>query len=322
MGASESLLLAEGNASQKSGSDDMPPWALIIMEYSSWSERGHLMNLSKRWRYNTQNRHFYHFMCNRLSLEHGVYAPPVLPTADSWQSMFIDLFRIRNLWTGSLHSPDDLSSYNTHSHVGERFKISVYARFRPLVDAKTAIKDKNDEDDDEGKEVEVTLPLYQRLAMIKMSHNLKSNREALRVLTSEGGWFQAKWTELEDKENKKQNNKLNNTSSPSKPPQSPSKNKDSLNSFYSKQKIPEINVKKQGDKIMAAVQNVDPLTGRVVMIAPDVGLREFNYDGVLPLQSSQNYMYDTVMRRLVTDFINGFNATAIVYGQTGTFVCE
>jgi hypothetical protein len=33
------------------------------------------------------------------------------------------------------------------------------------------------------------------------------------------------------------------------------------------------NSRSEGDKIKAAVQIVDPATGKVVMIAPDVGLR-------------------------------------------------
>ncbi len=141
--------------------------------------------------------------------------------------------------------------------------------------------------------------------MIKISHNLKTNREALKVLTSEGGWFQQKWTELEDKENVAHKGNQKTTSKGS--------------AFFSKQEVPQISVKKQDEKMVASVQRIDPLTGRVIMIAPDVGLREFSFDGVLPLQASQRYMYDSVMRRLVTDFINGFNATAIVYGQTGSF---
>src|SRR5690606_11786313 len=134
------------------------------------------------------------------------------------------------------------------------FKISVYARFRPLGDS-NAIKNgnatNNDTGADGGHEVEVTLPLYQRLAMIKMSHNLKSNRDALRVLTSEGGWFQAKWTELEDKENQKNENRSTSNASSTSPSRAKNNNNNSLNSFYSQQKIPQISVKKTTDRIVA-----------------------------------------------------------------------
>lgn len=77
---------------------------------------------------------------------------------------------------------------------------------------------------------------------------------------------------------------------------------------------------KTADKVIAGVQSVDPDSGRVVMIAPDVGLREFAFDDVIPPNgpaSTQRSAYDKVARRLVMDFLNGFNSTAIVYGQTG-----
>ena len=37
--------------------------------------------------------------------------------------------------------------------------------------------------------------------MIKMSRNLKSNRQALKILTKEGGWFKSRWTNLGNEEN-------------------------------------------------------------------------------------------------------------------------
>lgn len=78
---------------------------------------------------------------------------------------------------------------------GDKKKISVYARFSPKrpqqltlttsvsSDEANSNGDLENEDDD----LEVTLPLHQRLAMIKLSHNLKSNGQALKVLASEGG---------------------------------------------------------------------------------------------------------------------------------------
>ena len=67
--------------------------------------------------------------------------------------------------------------------------------------------------------------------------------------------------------------------------------------------------------MIARVQSIDPGTGSVVVVAPDVGLRQFTFDSVLPPTCSQQLAFDTTTRRLVMDFINGFNATALVYGQ-------
>jgi kinesin family member 5 len=49
-----------------------------------------------------------------------------------------------------------------------------------------------------------------------------------------------------------------------------------------------------------------------------VGLREFNFDGVLPPNCSQKFTYETTCRSLVCDLLNGLNATALVYGQTSS----
>lgn len=75
---------------------------------------------------------------------------------------------------------------------GGKKNISVYARFSPKRPKSAALKTElenkeNEIINSEVEEVEVTLPLHQRLAMIRMSHDLNSNRQALKVLTSEGG---------------------------------------------------------------------------------------------------------------------------------------
>ena len=37
--------------------------------------------------------------------------------------------------------------------------------------------------------------------------------------------------------------------------------------------------------------------------------------------STQKLFYETAVQKLVADFMNGFNTTAIVYGQTGEYIC-
>ena len=129
---------------------------------------------------------------------------------------------------------------------------------------------------------------------------VKSNKEALEILTAEGGWFNKKWEDI--------SNDQSNTKSDS----------DSLlGTFNSKQRVPFIK-KSKPEKITASVQSVDSGTAKVVMLAPDVGLREFTFDGVLPDRASQSSVYETVSRKLVLDFINGYNGTIIAYGQTSS----
>ena len=49
-----------------------------------------------------------------------------------------------------------------------------------------------------GSSRAVTLPLHQRLSMIRMSQRLPSNAAALKVLAAEGQWFEARWNALLD----------------------------------------------------------------------------------------------------------------------------
>ena len=165
--------------------------------------------------------------------------------------------------------------------------------------------------------------------MIKMSRNLKSNRQALKILTTEGGWFKSRWTSVGDKQNVgnagSENVNLAQTRGGA--------------TFDADQNVPQFAMhmhsdhsrvtkngtavpktasnQDDGSRMVACVQTLDPLTGRVVMVAPDVGLREFSFDSVLHPKATQRSVYDASARRLVMDFINGFNSTAIVYGQTG-----
>jgi kinesin family protein 5 len=168
-----------------------------------------------------------------------------------------------------LHNGSETESVN-------RFKINVYTRFKPNPNALL--------DDHDPSSNKVVLPLHQRLALIKMSHGLRTNRDALQVLRNEGSWFGTQWAEIDRK---------NGTS---RKPSSA----------------------KAAAPLIAGVQSVDPSSGRVVFVTPDVGMREFAFDGVLPADISQSEVYNKVAMRLVTDFINGFNTTAIVYGQTGS----
>ncbi len=329
MGSSESTL--NGNP-LLTGNGDMPPWVLVVFEFSDWRTRANLMMTSKRWWRNCSEQSFFRFLANRLAVENGVYVPAILPANETWKGLFSDLYKLRNLWSPAQNVTVSSHQYSKES-VGERFKISVFARFRPH--DKTAAKKAVTEGDAdiEHEEVEVTLPLHQRLAMIKMSRKLKSNRQALKILTSEGGWFKSRWTSLGNEENISNSENVNHVQTRGGA------------TFDADQDIPQFakhmhaghsKAAKQGaavfipshdrsvspnaedgTRMVACVQSVDPLTGRVVMVAPDVGLREFSFDSVLHPKATQKSVYDASARRLVMDFLNGFNSTAIVYGQTG-----
>lgn len=266
------------------------PLTLRILEYSTFNERGLVFTLSKEYfKYGTTDL-VYRWLCYRLTIERKVYSPLKLSPGMTWKKTFLELYKIRNLWVGDAHTTIVGQSESFQSISKENFKINVYARFRPL----------NEEIQFEHKQI--TLPLHQRLGLIKLSCNLKSNRDALRVLKEEGSWFGKKWKEhhqqfkSEHKSEQKNNNNDDSSSAANRVSQK----------------------KSQTTPLHAHIQHIDVGSGRVIVMTPDVGIREFSYDGVFPATCEQKTVYDIAGLRLVADVINGFNSTLIMFGQTGS----
>ena len=307
MGASRSQLLP---------SSDVPPlWLIHALTFLSWPERVAVLSLNRAFYAPLASDKFWRFLSSRLSIEHSVYVPQTLPSADrSWRSLFLELYKNhRNMWEASRPRSflEEESSAPCYQSEAQGFKISVFARFRPE-NEESKKKQENSETLEEEAGKEVRLPLHQRLSMIRMSSGrAMSNREALRVLATEGEWFQKKYQrQLEapkssdDVENKANNNTLFLLEADS--------------STHLRRGERAIDVIKNPERLIARVQSLDTGMGRVVMVAPDVGLREFSFDGVLPLNSSQLQVYDMTTKKLVCEFINGTNATVIAYGQTAS----
>lgn len=59
-----------------------------------------------------------------------------------------------------------------------------------------------------------------------------------------------------------------------------------------------------------------PNSNQVVIGVPDTPQRSFTYDYAFAHDSSQEQVYACV-KPLVDEFISGFNATVLAYGQTG-----
>lgn len=197
-----------------------PEYALCILEYSDWDVRGRMGCISRRWREFMTLDMTYRWMCRRLSEERGIYSSMKLRLNSSWKRWFLDMFAIRKLWDRkSDEGYDDTSK-------AARFKVSVYTRFRPNLD-----EDRSDSG------LDIVLPLHQKLGLIRISHNVQSRKDALRILKEEGAWFGKKWSDLDASKE--------NTSS---------------------------NVQKTATK-SKCIQNIDVGSGRVIMVAPDVGLR-------------------------------------------------
>jgi hypothetical protein len=219
----------------------------------------------------------------RLHIEYGVYFPPVLPSNHTWKSLYLELAPRRFLWDGQ--KKESAISEEEDDNIQEEDKenkIVVCARMKPL--STTTPKDSISENH------KVILPLHQRLSLIRMSRNLKSNGEALRILQVQGGWFGEKW-----KQERAANEKPGTEET----------------SEAEKDEVPL-------PSLSGGVHLIDSNNDRLFVVDPTKGLREFSFDRVLPGLSSQDDTYEQCARTLVADFINGSNATCFAYGQTGS----
>ena len=149
-----------------------------------------------------------------------------------------------------------------------KHRIKVFSRFKPMPRNLHSI---------EQSDQKIVLPLHQRLSLIKLSNGLSSNREAIQILMNEGSWFRG--TVGLGKENN-----LSEDSSKIDPKMAKTPNTKDL---------------------VASVHSVDPATGKVVLITPDVGLREFSFDSVFPANIGQKSVYQTVTAGVIMDFMNG-----------------
>ena len=208
----------------------------------------------------------------------------------------------------ALSYPNEKKSMSlSNARKGESFNIEVGVRFKPLP---TVEREIGDDDNNEGQCM-ATLPLHQRLALIRRSHNLTSNSEALLILKKNGEWFGG--GNNDDGNNGIENGrgegaKIINLMG--------EENGDKCNK----------DKKQEGDNaccgeqhfLTCGIHSIDPGKKSVIIVDPIKGLRQFRFDNILPDTCTQHEVYETTARPLVGDFINGVNATCLVYGVTGS----
>ena len=265
---------------------EMLPFALNVLDFCDWETRAAALSTNRQYAQIGRRDLTYRWYCERLALQHGIFSSYEMGELIGWKELFRELYPLRDLWRPKEEEGE-------REHKGEaraatrrprddRFKVNVFVRFRPSDSSVEAA----------AQLAAVTLPLHQRMALIRMSHGLKSKREVLQVLMKEGSWFGKKWEAAKEKKGKAHKS----------PPKL----------------LPKADSASSQQSLHAGVQSLDPEFNRLVMVTPDVGMREFAFDGVFPTDVKQRTVYDKVARRLVMDCLNGFNTTAIVYGQTGS----
>ena len=296
---------------------DGSPWILDIVSCLNNNMRLQSFPLlSKDWNRLTQGDYFKEFLCNRLSSEHGVFCPSKLPPGLNWSSMFLELFPLHHMWQPSQQhllyrkhfeqraalqrftqftdvvegavvdepavpvdptttsattsaTTSTTTSTPTPTPPASRYTIGVCVRFRPAREtpqgqSKQELQEARHQ---AAKNARFLLPLHQRIQIIKIRDHC-TTKLALHTLQKEGAWFDRSWKK--------------------KPMHSNGEDKENEATYGSGSQE-------------ARVQSVDAGTGTVIMVAPSIGMRPFQFDHVLEGPVSQSTTYSLTTQRLVLD---------------------
>lgn len=217
----------------------------------------------------------------RLHIENGIYFSSQIPHHSSYKQLFLKNYAKRNLWKNNADTTTE-GGVNVDHH--QQFQLTVSARFKP-----------KGLDHNRNSMKKISLPLHQRLKLIRMNRNITSQKEAFQVLVQQGDWFKGETDKLNDdaydnrddlKENKIESSSQANSSSSA--------------------------------SISGGVHIIDSENNAVILVDRTKGLRKFEFDHVLNDTASQESVYEITTMPLISEFINGYNATCLVYGQTGS----
>lgn len=205
--------------------------------------------------------------------------------------------------------------------------VKVCVRMRP-----TGVGVTRNQTTEISKSNAVVLPLHQRLRIIKARCGESCGTgEAMRVLMQDSGrgaeasrspWADADAMAAKDAKNDDGDGGDGERKKPDSETgalKDVTNENDSDSSSKNKPPKPEKQTNpRSGFEFTCGVLSVDELEGRVLAVAPGVGLREFAFDAVFGATASQRSVYEKTGAPLVSDLINGVNGAMLVYGQTGS----
>jgi len=186
-----------------------------ILEFSTFFEQHSvLLTGNKVIAQTLQTDQSYRWRLERLHYLRGIYAPLCRLNGETYKNIFENFYARRDLWENNVSESESdeggRASLNNSGDVEEssdalplwrlpkkpktagNFNISVCARFKP--------KERSDDEEEGRSNRKVTLPLHQRLKLIRASKKLKNNSQALNILKNDGEWFGKKWDEIEQEE--------------------------------------------------------------------------------------------------------------------------
>jgi hypothetical protein len=283
---------------------------------AGWSERAALATLNVHWRTAVfRDGATWRALCEMLHREQYIYSPPVCVAA-TWRDMFFELYALRGRWAAAppaLGSPSaeeeraskvcyTVAELLTRQKAGETgleivpmwkkeaeefcFNISVHVRLRPA-------RAKADDAGAEAVDVleEVTLPLHQRLALVKKQRGCTTSEAFAFIFgTSDGDFFEG--AALSEEDGSGGGSDGQGAAAAAAAAQVAATAGGSSNATV-------------GVSAAAAAGVVSVSPQEIVMCAPGVGLRPFRcFDTVLGETASQAAVYEAVARRQVMDFIN------------------
>ena len=260
-----------------------------VLTFADISTRNNCIFLSKRYHKILTSEESFRWRLERMHIERGIYTPTEFGNKHSWKSIFVKQHKRRNLWNAS----QELSSENLDLRQVSRIETPQQKSLNTRISVCVRIKPKKSDLKQDTNE-KVSLPLHQRLALIKVSNNMNSNREALSVLVQNGEWFNSKWA----KTNKK-------------------RAIDGRNGYEMENGCAS-NVPQTSYHLNQGLHSVDTRTNTILAIDSTKGIREYNFDSVFDGTSSQTLIFDKAAKRLAGDLVNGFNCTLFTYGQTGS----
>ena len=276
----------------RGGLDAPPEWIHHVMLHCTFKECIEMPTLNKAWfEYFKDNETYWKLLCYKLAHERKLYIPPLqYCPGNSWKEFFqTELWPIREQFTEDVLR-DDADAYRQDS---VRFSVGVCVRFKPNPKAKDGSKDVG---------LRVAIPLHQRIPLVRAKYGNCSKEEALKHIMEEQGRTPVSdpWANCTLDEG------------------GPTAGRKAMASSGKENVGACVGVNQQSQKATASIVRVKESESTVLAVAPGSGLREFKFDKVFDESATQKSVYDVAGRRIVSDFLNGFNGTIMVYGQTGS----
>eukprot|EP00048_Salpingoeca_helianthica_P022385 m.17920 g.17920 ORF g.17920 m.17920 type:complete len:672 (-) comp7247_c0_seq2:39-2054(-) len=344
-------------AAESGESEFCPPIEIVmaVLDHCDWRDRRAILSVNKYFHSLTESSTFWRKMCDHLSHQHLVYIPQ-RPVAKSWKATFLHSFAaIRHTLPREQLAPLPLSAHaeavlaaevmarqaeqlalleSQTAAAGAAASTGAASSSAVAAAAAAAAEDSMSDPDDGGEEglrikftVKVfarlrdgsngaggeakremaTIPLSQRLVMLETQHKC-TRHEALRLLWARDGpaennpWADAFVEELEDEGDGEGEDKENA----------------GKGARVSKKTVGSPRHVRQQVDAHARVGVLSVREKQIVMCAPTLGVKSFQFNRVFQAGLGQVDVYDHAASGIVADAINGINGCVFTYGQTGS----